>query len=150
MITVGSLMAIAAGIIVPYGLLLLGDITDNFISYDIGQQLLTSNNTSPVLDNQTFFCNVSTDDSSSNIQRYLLSQDIGKELQQTIALYSYYYIGLGTGLFLSIFIANMFWNFSAYRQTRRMRLAFFRSIMYQNIGWFDVNSSSELNTCLAE
>ena len=150
MIIVGSLMATTAGIIVPCGLLLLGDVIDNFISYDIGQQLLTSNNTSTVLDNQTYFCNVSTDDSSSNVQRYLLSQDSGKELQQTIALYSYYYIGLGTGRFVSIFIANMFWNFSAYRQTRRMRLAFFRSIMYQNIGWFDVNPSSELNTRLAE
>ena len=150
MIIVGSLMATVAGIIVPSSLLLLGGVIDNFISYDIGQQLLTTNTTSTVLDNQTYFCNVSTDDSSSNIQRYLLSQDSKKELQQTIALYSYYYIGLGTGLFLSIFIANMFWNFSAYRQTRRMRLAFFHSIMYQNIGWFDVNSSAELNSRLAE
>ena len=150
MIIVGSLMATVAGIIGSYQLLLLGDIIDNFISYDIGQQLLTTNTTSTVLDNQTYFCNVSTDDSSSNIQRYLLSQDSEKELQQTIALYSYYYIGLGNGLFLSIFIANMFWNFSAYRQTRRMRLAFFHSIIYQNIGWFDVNSSAELNTRLAE
>ena len=150
MIIVGSLMATVAGIIGSYQLLLLGGVIDNFISYDIGQQLLTSNTTSTVLDNQTYFCNVSTDDSSSNIQRYLLSQDSEKELQQSIALYSYYYIALGNGLFLSIFIANMFWNFSAYRQTRRMRLAFFHSIIYQNIGWFDVNSSVELNARLAE
>ena len=160
MILVGTLMAIASGMGLPGHMLMFGDIIDNFIAYDVAQDLantfnLTSStgmipSISAQQNNQSYFCNISEDDSSSNIRKYLLASDSGSELQKSVALYSYYYIGMATGLLIASFLSIMFWNFSAYRQTRRMRLAFFRSIMYQNIGWFDVNPSAELNTRLAE
>ena len=64
--------------------------------------------------------------------------------------FSLIYLGLATGVLLAAFIANLFWNISAYRQTRRMRAAFYRSIMRQEIGWFDVNETAELSTRLSE
>jgi ATP-binding cassette, subfamily B (MDR/TAP), member 1 len=37
------------------------------------------------------------------------------------------------------------WMISAERQVRRMRFALFRNILRQEIGWFDVHSTGELN-----
>ena len=72
------------------------------------------------------------------------------ELQTQIALYAYYYVAIALGVLLSTFLANALLNLSAYRQTRRIRLAFFRNVLHQEIGWFDVNDSAELSTRLAE
>lgn len=38
----------------------------------------------------------------------------------------------------------------AVRQVRQIRVKFFQSILRQNVGFFDLNSSGELNTRLAE
>ncbi len=67
-----------------------------------------------------------------------------------ITEYSYIYLGLATGVLISMFLAFFLWNVSGYRQARRMRLAFYRSILKQDVGWFDVNETSQLNTRLAE
>ena len=64
--------------------------------------------------------------------------------------FSLIYLGLATTVLLVVFIANLFWNISAYRQTRRMRMAFYRSILRQEIEWFDVNETAELSTRLSE
>ena len=43
-----------------------------------------------------------------------------------------------------------FWLIAAYRQAQRIRLALFRSVMKQEIGWFDTHDAGELNTRLVE
>ena len=72
------------------------------------------------------------------------------ELTGSVAVYSYYYLTIGVGVLMATFLSNCLWNLSAYRQTRRMRLAFYRSVLSQEIGWFDVTESAELSTRLAE
>ena len=42
------------------------------------------------------------------------------------------------------------WMLQAARQTKKIRLLFFKSILRQNIGFFDVNNAGELNTRIAE
>jgi ABC-type multidrug transport system fused ATPase/permease subunit len=39
---------------------------------------------------------------------------------------------------------------SSERQTNKMRKAYFRAILRQEIGWFDQHKSGELSTRLAE
>ncbi len=39
---------------------------------------------------------------------------------------------------------------SGQRQARRIRLAYFRSVLSQEIGWFDTQASGSLSTRLAE
>ena len=73
-----------------------------------------------------------------------------RTLREDIAVFSYIYVGMATAVLLAIFLATMFWNVSAYRQTKRIRQAFYRSVLYQDVGWFDVTEVSELSTRLAE
>ena len=61
-----------------------------------------------------------------------------------------YVVVIGFGVLVASYLQVTFWNLSAKRQARRIRLLFFRAALRQNIGWFDVNPSGELSTRLAE
>lgn len=166
MIIIGTIMAIAAGCALPAHMLMFGDVIDLFISYDLSQDLINNfgvslaggNNdslgtggTSVIAGgNSSYFCDFLQDDSTSNILRFLRSDDRDGLLRGDVSYYSYYYVALATGMLIASFFSTLFWNLSAYRQTRKMRIAFFRSIMRQSIGWFDVNPSGELTTRLSE
>ena len=67
-----------------------------------------------------------------------------------INTFAYIYVGLATGVLICVFLGNLFWSISAYRQTRRMRMVFYRSILRQEIGWYDVNETAQLSTRLSE
>ena len=43
-----------------------------------------------------------------------------------------------------------FWTLTAGRQVKRIRSLFFHRIMQQEISWFDVTETGELNTRLTE
>ena len=98
-----------------------------------------------------YFCDLNgTQQQGSNIITFLTANDSSTELQMRIGLYSIYYVAVGAGALITAFLATSLMNLSAYRQTRRMRIAFFRSVLKQDIGWFDVNPSTELNNRLSE
>lgn len=42
------------------------------------------------------------------------------------------------------------WVWASARQTHRIRLAYFRAVIRQDIAWYDMNKPSELATRLAE
>ncbi len=67
-----------------------------------------------------------------------------------ITEFAFIYVGLATGVMITMFLGFFMWNVSGYRQSRRMRLAFYRSILKQDIGWFDVNETAQLSTRLVE
>lgn len=72
--------------------------------------------------------------------------DLDKEMTK-FALY-YVYISVGT---LIVAYGHMgLWSLTATRQVNKMRLAFFKSVLKQDIGWFDTTDSGELNTRLNE
>lgn len=155
MIIVGTLMAVAAGAALPGHMLLFGDVIDLFIAYDISLDFVNMagnmsnlSATSGMMPN--YFCNVTESSTSARLLGFINSTNPASLLQSEIGTYSLYYIGLASGLFIASFISTVFWNLSAYRQTRRLRQAFFRAIMKQEIGWFDVNPSAQLNTRLSE
>ena len=141
MIILGAFMAIAAGVARPGNVFLLGEIVNQFVYYDIA--------TNPAAAD-SYFCSNSTSGQGIINNVLLFMNDSDATLLQQIGNYSLYYIGLAAGVFVTIFLATVFWNISAYRQTRRMRLAFYRSILHQEIGWFDVTEANELSTRLAE
>ena len=99
--------------------------------------------------NQSLLCAGSQDpDVFLSTIEYLC--DPRSELISAIGLFSVYYVIVATGVLAMLFVAVVFWNVSAYRQTRRMRHAFYCSILHQEIGWFDVTETNELSTRLAE
>ena len=153
MVVVGTLMAVAAGTALPSHVLFFGDIIDLFVAYNISLELNASvsavtNATSGMM--TEYFCNVTESSTSARIAEFLNSSDPTGLLQSKIGVFSLYYVGLASGMLFASFTSNLFWNLSAYRQTRRLRQAFFRAVMKQEIGWFDVSPSAQLNSRLSE
>ena len=169
MILVGTVMSIASGVALPGHMLLFGRIINEFVFYDQAvtvfenqSDLIMSPNcidflrngtiTLPAVETETdddddlFFCQ-NTSASTSILDRACNPEDI---FLDEINMFAYIYLGLATAVLLAVFISNLFWNISAYRQTRRIRVAFYRSILRQEIGWFDVNETAELSTRLSE
>ena len=156
MIVFGSVMAIASGLASPAHFLMLGEILNFFIAYDVVNQLRSNFSNTSFEAHQIAeltggqFCSENQTLKDSSFPRYITSHDIGDTLQSDVTLYVYYYLAMASALLITAFLALALWNWAAYRQTKRMRIAFFKSILHQQIGWFDVNSSSELSTHLSE
>ena len=72
--------------------------------------------------------------------------NIQKEMETFAAYYSY--IGLGT--IVCGYVQTAFWSLASVRQAHRIRTNCFKSIMQQEIGWFDTTDSGELSTRLTE
>ncbi|XP_068092076.1 ATP-binding cassette sub-family B member 5-like isoform X2 [Hyperolius riggenbachi] len=73
-----------------------------------------------------------------------------KPLPEQMTEYSLYYVGIGAAVILCGYVQVSLWVLAAARQTRQMRQKFFHSVLSQDIGWFDVTKSGELNTRLTE
>ena len=150
MILSGTLMAIAAGLALPGHMLLFGNVINEFVFHEQAGVFISMNTTA---ENGTgHFCsNSGAEDSfAMNLGQYLNSTTRNSTLLDEIGRYSLYYVGMATGVLIATFLATVFWNISAYRQTRKMRRAFYHSILRQEIGWFDVSDANELSTRLAE
>lgn len=57
---------------------------------------------------------------------------------------------MGVGTMVAGYLQVSLWTISAGRQVKHIRKLFFHKIMQQEIGWFDVNETGELNTRLME
>lgn len=64
--------------------------------------------------------------------------------------YAIYYSILGFVVMLAAYMQVSFWTLAAGRQVKRIRRLFFHCIMKQEISWFDVTETGELNTRLTE
>ena len=64
--------------------------------------------------------------------------------------YAINYSIMGVMVLVAAYMQVAFWTLSAGRQAKRLRTLFFHRIMRQDIGWFDVNETGELNTRLIE
>ncbi|XP_011362486.1 phosphatidylcholine translocator ABCB4 isoform X3 [Pteropus vampyrus] len=122
--SLGTIMAIAHGSGLPLMMIVFGDMTDRFV--------ITSGNLSfPV-----------------NFSLSMLNP--GRILEEEMTRYAYYYSGLGAGVFIAAYIQVSFWTLAANRQIRKIRKEFFHAILRQEIGWFDTNDITELNTRLTD
>ena len=170
MIIVGTVMGIASGVALPSHFLLFGRVINQFVYYEQAIQIRQNQSIDVTLvgsdcvefreqimnrsamqmemadGNGQFLCPQTS--VFSNILEFVCNPS--DEFLDEIDKFSLIYLGLATAVLLVVFLANMFWNISAYRQTRRMRMAFYRSILKQEIGWFDVNNTAELSTRLSE
>uniref|UniRef100_A0A2I2YEP9 P-type phospholipid transporter n=1 Tax=Gorilla gorilla gorilla TaxID=9595 RepID=A0A2I2YEP9_GORGO len=122
--SLGTIMAIAHGSGLPLMMIVFGEMTDKFVD--------TAGNFSfPV-----------------NFSMSLLNP--GKILEEEMTRYAYYYSGLGAGVLVAAYIQVSFWTLAAGRQIRKIRQKFFHAILRQEIGWFDINDTTELNTRLTD
>ena len=180
MIVVGAVMSIASGVALPGHIILFGRVINQFVYYEqaltfqpivlnqsemmgLGCESFRNkviNGTIELMDIQNSV--TATADTANNSDLFFCQQasvfldilnrvcDPEDVLINEINKFTYIYIGLATGVLIALTSANMLWNFSAYRQTQKMRKAFYQSILRQEIGWFDVTETAQLSTCLAE
>jgi len=175
MIIGGTFMAITGGVALPGHMLMFGRVINQFVYYSLAANNFAAvrnitagfctptvienllQNTTVVEDllrNTTMMpvsgCFAGNQSSGvfDNVLNYVCDPE--ETLWSEIRLYSIYYVGLATAVLIVIFLATVFWNVSAYRQTRRMRVAFYQAILRQEVGWFDVNEAGGLSTRLAE
>ncbi|EFB22674.1 hypothetical protein PANDA_001850, partial [Ailuropoda melanoleuca] len=124
LMSLGTIMAIAHGSGLPLMMIVFGQMTDKFVD--------TAGNFSfPV-----------------NFSLSMLNP--GRILEEEMTRYAYYYSGLGAGVLVAAYIQVSFWTLAAGRQVRKIRQEFFHTILRQEIGWFDVNDTTELNTRLTD
>lgn len=74
----------------------------------------------------------------------------GSHQLSTSCSYAIYYSIMGSVVLVAAYLQVSLWTLAAGRQVKRIRKLFFHRIMQQDIGWFDVNETGELNTRLTE
>eukprot|EP00731_Ephydatia_muelleri_P030841 Em0022g355a len=158
MMFLAVLGAIVTGAALPIHMLMFGQVISRFVYYSIAAPY---HGKVPSLDylmklaklnltNNTYYCNKSNTLDTNLLNQYLNSTNIGAELGDIVSVFSYYYVALATTAMLGAFAANLMSNISAYRQTRRMRIAFYNSVLRQEVGWFDTTKTGQLNTRLQD
>ncbi|XP_027703697.1 phosphatidylcholine translocator ABCB4 isoform X3 [Vombatus ursinus] len=120
----GTIMAIAHGSGLPLMMIVFGEMTDSFVN---------------TAGNFSFPVNFS-----------LAMLNPARILEEEMTRYAYYYSGLGGGVLIAAYIQVSFWTLAAGRQIKKIRQKFFHAVLRQEIGWFDVNDTTELNTRLTD
>uniref|UniRef100_A0A3B3BHS7 ATP-binding cassette, sub-family B (MDR/TAP), member 4 n=1 Tax=Oryzias melastigma TaxID=30732 RepID=A0A3B3BHS7_ORYME len=64
--------------------------------------------------------------------------------------FAVYYSIMGAVVLVAAYLQVSLWTIAAGRQVKRIRKLFFHKIMQQDIGWFDINETGELNTRLTD
>uniref|UniRef100_A0A8D3D5G2 ATP-binding cassette, sub-family B (MDR/TAP), member 4 n=1 Tax=Scophthalmus maximus TaxID=52904 RepID=A0A8D3D5G2_SCOMX len=110
MVFLGTVMAMANGVVLPLMCIVFGDMTDT-------DQLLFA---------------------------------IFVTILPPSPRYAIYYSIMGAVVLVAAYLQVSLWTIAAGRQVKRIRKLFFHRIMQQDIGWFDVNETGELNTRLID
>ncbi|XP_031432465.1 ATP-binding cassette, sub-family B (MDR/TAP), member 4 isoform X2 [Clupea harengus] len=123
---VGTVMALANGAVLPAMVIVFGDMTDSFV----GDASLPPNITLP--------------------PNFTIPQQSNETLGEQMTRHAIYYSIMGGIVLIAAYVQVAFWTLAAGRQVKRLRKKFFHAIIQQEIGWFDVNETGQLNTRLAD
>ena len=176
MIITGFFLSVISGITNPAETYLFGTVIDIFIYHS--NAIIESDNTSISSLAQSFALSYSVPcdtllqqepsvvyniTSTASVLSFCLSKnqkiahsimnlacEPSSELQSEIQRIAYYLIIVALVYLPTNFLGMLFFNASAYRQTRKIRQAFYHSILHQEIGWFDVTNAKKLNSRLLE
>uniref|UniRef100_A0A8C7LNF2 Bile salt export pump n=1 Tax=Oncorhynchus kisutch TaxID=8019 RepID=A0A8C7LNF2_ONCKI len=72
------------------------------------------------------------------------------DIEYEMTNFAYYYVAIGCAVFLLGYLQISLWVTSAARQIQIIRKMYFRKVMRMEIGWFDCNSTGELNTRMSD
>ena len=108
--------------------------------FPIFWQLLGQNTTN---NSTQIFCDVFQEGNVINSASFYVC-DPDTTLTEEARDLSVYFGIFAAGVFVTWFLAHSLWSISAYRQSKRVRIAFYRAILRHDIGWFDTNDTSIL------
>ncbi|XP_063817690.1 ATP-dependent translocase ABCB1-like isoform X2 [Pseudophryne corroboree] len=131
LMVVGLLSSLACGTGLPLMIIVFGQMTDAFVQSGTTLNTTKLNTTSA---------------NGTCTAKYIGTFDIESEMTR----YSYYYVGIGCGVFVLSFFQVWTFLLSAARQTHRIRQRFFKAVLHQEMAWFDSNQIGTLNTRLTE
>ena len=149
--------AIAHGVALPLLMLFFGQLTNTLINQSFTSAIISSSNITEMCGVPTecnlpfpncnftpaaFFINLNTSSSFS----CLLNDGFLRLIDIQILIF----VGIGIGVFIVGYLQISLFEMAAERQVHKIRLQFYRSILQQEIGWFDANPSGELNSRLSE
>lgn len=123
-----TIMSMANGAVLPLMVIVFGDMTNSFVENSIKDKLT----------NTTVLPNLA------------VPQFSNKTLGEQMTEHAIYYSIMGFVVLFAAYMQVAFWTLAAGRQVKKIRTKFFHSIMKQEIGWFDVNETGELNTRLTD
>uniref|UniRef100_A0A8C2CAS7 ATP-binding cassette sub-family B member 5 n=1 Tax=Cyprinus carpio TaxID=7962 RepID=A0A8C2CAS7_CYPCA len=118
----GTIMSMANGAVLPLMVIVFGDMTNSFVDDTIADNLPPSECLN-----------------SSN-------ETLGEQMTRHAINYSI----MGFVVLVAAYMQVAFWTLAAGRQVKKLRKKFFHSIMKQEIGWFDINETGQLNTRLTD
>ena len=161
MVALATLLSIASGAAIPLESFLVGRLYNIFISYNTGEQLsnllfgnatngsCTTAEAQQLLGQNTtnsstqIFCDVFQEGNIINSASFYVC-DPDTTLTEEARDLSVYFGIFAAGVFVTWFLAHSLWSISAYRQSKRMRVAFYRAVLRHDIDWFNTNDTSIL------
>ncbi|XP_046843213.1 ATP-dependent translocase ABCB1-like isoform X2 [Xenia sp. Carnegie-2017] len=79
-----------------------------------------------------------------------ISNSTEPDLEESLTTIALWYIAIAFANFSFAWMGLGLFGLAAQRQAYKMRAALFRNAIYQEVGWFDENSSGELNFILSD
>nr|XP_022339240.1 multidrug resistance protein 1-like isoform X1 [Crassostrea virginica] len=134
LIFIGSVFAIAVGGGWPALSVIFGELTDTFVSGPGGFQFVCINGSLAIN---------STGNTTGN-------DSIAEDFNEKMSTYAFYYLYIAGAVLVSGYLQIMCWTTACERQIHAIRKVYFRSIVRQEIGWFDKHQSGELTTRLSD
>ena len=160
MISMAILFSVISGTIVPVEAILMGRLFNIFISYNTADQLhqvlvsingnntCTTNTAQQILNglansSDEIFCDATREGNViSSASRFACDPDT--TLTEEATALSLYFVYLGIGTFVFMFLTSTLWNISALRQSKRLRIAYYKAVLNHSISWFETNDVSTL------
>ncbi|KAI9205902.1 P-loop containing nucleoside triphosphate hydrolase protein [Polychytrium aggregatum] len=135
LIILGILTSMGIGALMPCSILVLGNFLGSSSGFLNGPQLPTDPNGNYILPSGQIVT-----------PAQLMSNFDPQPMYNNILIFVYF----GIAMLFSGYFTQFFWVISGENQTRRIRELFVRSVLRQDLGWFDLAEEGSLTTRLAQ
>lgn len=161
MMVLGIIGAMAHGLALPCLIIVFGQMTDSFVDSGKYSNILTEISAflagkgisrDQALESPSLLLPHLTDIQTnySTVDVTIIQKQTTNDFLKEMETFAIYYIAIACGVLLCGYCQVAFWILASERQIHRIRKAFFRNIMRQDIGWFDTHETGELNTRLSD
>lgn len=145
LIIIGSVFAIIEGAGAPAMALVFGGMTNTLVDVVKNGLLPPSDSTSTASTTTTNPIAPVTNISQAADPTIAMPSVTPEEFESSLANYSLLYVAIGVFVYVSSIIQITCWQTACERQTHRIRRGFFRSVLRQELAWFDKNQAGELS-----
>ena len=152
MISTAVLFSMISGAVIPLHLFVLGEQCNFLISYNAAQNILISNSSgtctrdvaqqflnSIANTSDRIFCDATKEGNVVNSASAFVC-DPDQTLTEEVTTYSLYFVYLGVVRFVAYFLAHALWTVSASRQSKRLRIAYYKAVLSHSVSWFETNN----------